>query len=76
MVVSEVTEPDTSTIQTEIARDITFLEAEKTLKAQRTADQEEENQLIEQFWSGKIEASPEAIEAAPFLVELLLEKPE
>jgi hypothetical protein len=51
-------------VQAAIARDIAFLEA--------AAGPEAGLELIEQFESGEIEASPEAIEAARFLVDLLL----
>ena len=53
-------------VQAAIARDIAFFEA--------AAGPEAGFELIEQFESGEIEASPEAIEAARFLVELLLEE--
>ena len=51
-------------VQAAIARDIAFLEA--------AAGPEAGFELIEQFEAGEIEASPEAIEAARFLVDLLL----
>ncbi len=53
-------------VQAAIARDIAFFEA--------AAGPEAGYELIEQFEAGEIEASPEAIEAARFLVELLLEE--
>jgi hypothetical protein len=53
-------------VQAAIARDIAFFEAAASLEAGF--------ELIEQFEAGEIEASPEAIEAARFLVELLLEE--
>jgi len=51
-------------VQAAIARDIAFLEA--------AAGPGAGFELIEQFEAGEIEASPEAIEAARFLVDLLL----
>jgi hypothetical protein len=51
-------------VQAAIARDIAFFEA--------AAGPEAGTKLIEQFEAGEIEASPEAIEAAHILVDLLL----
>ena len=54
--------------QAAIARDIAFFEA--------AAGPEAGTKLIEQFEAGGIKASPEAIEAAHILVDLLLEETE
>jgi hypothetical protein len=55
-------------VQAAIARDIAFFEA--------AAGPEAGAKLIEQFEADEIEASPEAFEAARFLVALLLEERE
>ena len=55
-------------VQAAIARDIALFEA--------AAGPEARFELIEQFEAGEIEASPEAVEAARFLVDLLLEETE
>jgi hypothetical protein len=55
-------------VQAAIARDIALFEA--------AAGPEAGAKLIEQFEAGEIEASPEAVEAARILVDLLLEEKE
>jgi hypothetical protein len=51
-------------VQAAIERDIAFFEA--------TASPGAGSKLIEQFEAGEIEASPEAVEAARILVDLIL----
>jgi hypothetical protein len=51
-------------VQAAIARDIAFLEA--------AASPEAGHELLEQFEAGEIEASPEAVEAARILLDLIL----
>ena len=55
-------------VQAAIARDIALFEA--------AAGPEAGFELIQQFEAGEIEASPEAVEAARILVDLILEKRE
>jgi hypothetical protein len=60
-------------VQAAIERDIAFFEtltALQTLKDE--AYQQAQRELIAQFGADEVEVSPEAVEAARFLVELLL----
>ncbi len=75
--VSAVDEETVTLAHTAIEQDIAFLTVAVALETlDGEARWEAERQLVEQFEAGEIETSPEAVEAARILVDLLLRRME